>query len=385
MKYVRRWPAFWLNVVVVLAVLPLITVETKGQSLDFQLNDTSVFSYYGVDDYGLLDTIPVGFGEGELTFQLWIKPDSSYPIGNTVQEEDRALNWSISDEMPYSSCCWWYRGNFLLDGHANGGGNGTFSLQFYGAGRLRWHWEDQSDYVVAQAWPANTTPSLLDGNWHLITCVRKFIPGDSSLLELWIDDGLVATETTRSQTDMHIYWDNWFNSWAQPGWFLGCEKQVAPGDGDHYEDYKGLVDEMRFYSRAKSAAEIVADYTGGNGCGSSLGLVGYFDFNEGAGNAVADSFPTNDRWDLFNVDSFPNLWNIANAPCVQPCSDSLVLSTDDSPLSGIFQAGIEIELDGSIEILTGQQAELRAPTINVVGQFEVQPMAILEISSDGCQ
>ncbi len=360
------------------------SVPSIGQSLNFQLNDSSLNNYYGIDDYGILDTIPAGFGEGELTFQLWIKPDTSYPIGTTASNPGTAINWSDSDEMPYSSCCWWYRGNFLLDGHANGGGRGTFSLQFYGGGRLRWHWEGQNEYVVAQAWPANTTPSLLDGDWHLISCIRSFITEtDSSLLELWVDDGLVATEKTSSQTNMHTYWDNW-NGWAQPGWFLGCEKQVAPGDNDHYEDYKGLVDEMRFYNYAKTSTEIINDYNRINGCGSGNGLVGYFDFSENMGTTVCDSIDTNDCWTLYNIDSFPALWDPSNAPCAGSCAQNLLLTMDDSPLVGTYQAAHQITINGPLVLASGGMVTLNAPAINFSSDFTVPANSILTTHSDGC-
>lgn len=71
-------------------------------------------------------------------------------------------------------------GNFLLDGHNNGDFSaGTFSLQHYGGGRIRWALGDGANpgpggIWAVQAFPANETPSLLDGQAHLVAAVRRF-------------------------------------------------------------------------------------------------------------------------------------------------------------------------------------------------------------------
>ncbi|HID48846.1 MAG TPA: hypothetical protein EYP40_04385 [Chromatiales bacterium] len=197
----------------------------------------------GNDEYARQVDLPVNFGVGEFTIQFWIKPDDSYPIGPISADPYR--NWSDSDIAPYSSSTWWFEGNFLLDGHNNNDfGSGTFSLQFYGGGRLRWLFGDGAALNstggtwAIQAYPAVNTSSLLDGNWHQVTLVRRWEGATDARLEMWIDGTLVAVETSNRRTNMRTYWDNWNNFPAgQDGWFWGAEKQSALGLIGHYEDY----------------------------------------------------------------------------------------------------------------------------------------------------
>lgn len=170
---------------------------------------------------------------------------------------------------PYSSGSWWFDGNFLLDGHNNnaccGFSDGTFSLQFYGGGRVRWLFGDGMSAGPGGVWsigafPATNTPTLLDGEWHQLTLVRRWSGTSDADLELWIDGALVDSETSTVRTDMTFWWDTWPGFGAQAGWFWGTEKQAAIGVLSQYEDYKGLVDEVRFWSRAKSAAEIAQEF-----------------------------------------------------------------------------------------------------------------------------
>jgi len=138
------------------------------------------------------------------------------------------------------------------------------------------------------AYPAATGPSLLDGNWHQLTLVRRWSGASDARLEMWIDGTLVDTETSSVRTDMRQWWDAWSTfPAAQAGWFWGAEKQAAIDLLSQYEDYKGLVDEVRFWSRAKSAGEIATGYAQPV-VGSEPGLVGAYSFSEGAGANVCD-------------------------------------------------------------------------------------------------
>ena len=227
---------------------------------------------------------------------MWIRPDTSFPVGPTRPEGSLAqrTNWTAADLAPYVASDWWYEGNFLLDGHNNASfGAGTFSLQFYGGGRVRWLFGDGDDpgpggVFSVGAYPAATHPSLLDGNWHQLALVRRWSGATDARLEIWIDGALVDSETSSVRTNMRQWWDAWPGFPAgQAGWFWGAEKQAAIGVLSQYEDYKGLLDELRFWSRAKSPTELAADYAQPV-TGSEPGLVGAYSFLEGAGSNVCD-------------------------------------------------------------------------------------------------
>lgn len=295
----------------------------------FAVNPTPGSIYFaenvivGNDDYGLQTDIPAGFGEGEFTFELWIKPDNNYPVGPVTgwngNISNKAFNWSDVDNQPYSSSSWWYDGNFLLDGHNNNSGNieGTFSLQFYGGGRLRWHFGDgvyggEGGHWSVEAYPASSTPSLLDGVWHQVTLVRRWVGTAEADLELWIDGSLIATERSSERTNMRNYWDSWVG-WQtnQAGWFWGTEKQVAINNSSQYEDYKGLIDEIRYWNLAKTAEEIGANFNA-SVSGNESGLVGYYDFSEGQGNAVINQLNVGDAITLINMKT--GYWVDENPP-----------------------------------------------------------------------
>ena len=295
-------------------VIALGTSSARAQSLDFILNAQSDHEY--AHHLG----IPSGFGEGEFTLELWILPDDSFPVGSTAGGTEQLTNWSDADNVPYSATSWWYAGNFLLDGHNNnaccGFEYGTFSLQFYGGGRVRWLFGDGISAGFGGVWsigafPATNTPSLLDGAWHQLTLVRRWSGTSDADLELWIDGGLVDSETSSVRTDMRFWWDTWPGFGAQAGWFWGTEKQAAIGLISQYEDYKGLVDEVRFWSRAKSPVEIAQEH-GAAVSGNEPGLVGRFPFDEGTGVSTCDALEPSLCMSIINAE--PSIWSSENAP-----------------------------------------------------------------------
>lgn len=248
----------------------------------------------GEHEYARHTAIPGDFGAAELTLEVWITLENK-PVGSCAGGADQLTNWCDADNAPYSSSDWWYTGNFLLDGHHNGDFSaGTFSLQHYGGGRIRWELGDGASpgpggIWAVQAFPATETPSLLDEQPHLVAAVRRFSGSASSDLELWVDGALVATETSPVRTNLRDYWDGWpgFPP-GQSGWFWGAEKQAAIGSLSQYEDFKGLVHEVRFWNVARSAAEL-ASSPGESLTGTEPGLVGWFDFTEGSGDTTCDS------------------------------------------------------------------------------------------------
>jgi hypothetical protein len=125
----------------------------------------------GTFDFADQKSVPPSFGNGEFTFELWIKPDDSFPIGPTDRGTlGQLTNWTVQDERPYGAPNWWFAGNFLLDGHTRPDGfypnntrEGTFSLQFYGGGRLRWMFADDADAVpVGKVWSVQAYPCFDD-------------------------------------------------------------------------------------------------------------------------------------------------------------------------------------------------------------------------------
>jgi Concanavalin A-like lectin/glucanases superfamily len=280
------------------AITTLAPARVDASSIRFQENLPTQYDFVDIPK------VPKGFGEGEFALEMWIKPDTTYQVGGVWRGSyDQLKNWSNVDPEPYSSDGWWLSGNWLLDGHTRPegflGGNtreGTLSLQFYGGGRLRFMFADAKEgmpkgmvYAV-QAWPATKAPSLLDGKWHHVVALRRWREPSGATLELWIDGTLIDAKPIPKRTNMRQYWDDL----AHPrdprelgGWSIGSEVMTAWNYAlTQYEDYKGQVDDMRFWGRAPDAEEIRA--WSRRAKPSQVSLLADFAFSEGAGATIRD-------------------------------------------------------------------------------------------------
>lgn len=278
-------------------------------------------------EFGDIARIPAGFGRAEFALELWVKPDNSFPIGEVWPPSYGQLrNWSDEDPKPYSSSMWWVAGNWLLDGYSRPRGfgpgdprEGSIALQLYGGGRVRFTFADKSEgmprggvYAV-QAWPASEAPSLLDGEWHHIVAQRRWREPAGATLELWIDGRLIASTDIPDRTDMRRFWD----TPAHPhdptelgGWALGAEVMTAWKYAvTQFEDYKGLVDDMRFWNEAL-APQKIAELA--EGTSPRDRPAAWFRFEEGRGSVTRDSFDRGLAIDLHRFEA--RNWSPEQAP-----------------------------------------------------------------------
>jgi hypothetical protein len=310
----------------VVALAAALVAPADAGSLRFVENKPTEYDFVDVA------RLPPAFGRGEFAFEIWVKPDASHPVGPVWRAGYNQLrNWSEADPEPYSSDGWWLSGNWLLDGHTRPKGfapgdtrEGTFSLQFYGGGRLRWMFADSGENMpkgmvhAVQAWPAASTPSLLDGKWHHVVAVRRWREPAGATLELWIDGRRVASTDVPHRTDMRRFWDKL----AHPGdpeelggWSIGAEVMTAWNYAfTQYEDYKGLIDDIRLWGRAPKAGEIAAWARGGPPR-DRKGLLAHFGFDEGAGDAARDALERGYVLKLHRMG--PNAWSDDAAPLAE--------------------------------------------------------------------
>lgn len=315
------------HLVVILLASAVLVPPAGAGSLRLQENEPTRY------DFADVSRLPPTFGRGEFTLELWIRPDTRFPVGPVWRAGyNQLVNWSDADPEPYASPGWWLAGNWLLDGHTRPEGfmagdsrEGSFSLQFYGGGRLRWMFADAAEGMPAgmvwavQAWPASSTPSLLDGQWHHVAAVRRWREPEGARLELWIDGKPVAHTDIPGRVDMRRWWD----ALAHPddpaelgGWSLGAEVMTAWNYAfTQYEDYKGLVDELRLWDRALSPEELAGHWREAVPAGAP-GLVGRYGFDEGRGDRVADALSPDRPLVLHRTG--PGHWSGVGAPLVAP-------------------------------------------------------------------
>lgn len=270
-----------------------------GRSPDPFLNRGIQFVTSATNDHdtGIMTTMPAGFGDGEFTFEIVIEADESASTGDisgTNPGAARRDNWATNTAEPYDDSEWWFWGNFLLDGHNNNNfSNGTFSLQIYNSGYVRWTFGDGSAAAARSGGlhgiQNSSGTNILDGNRHVIACVRAWDGGTGSILSLYVDGVLQDSETSTARTDMAAtYWDSWTGyPSGQDGWYFAAEKQsVVTADFD-FGDYKGNVRSVAFFNGAKTVGELQ-----GINDAVDTGHADYADhylFDEGTGNPVSES------------------------------------------------------------------------------------------------
>lgn len=304
------------------AALILFATPASAGSLYFGANRPEQF------DFADLAELPPQFGREEFTFELWVKPDKRFPVGGTERgTKDQLTHWSDADIKPYATDWWWLPGNWLLDGHSRpegfDSGNsraGTFSLQFYAGGRLRWMFADGKEglpqgMVWAVQAPAKTAaPSLLDGQWHHVAAVRRWRARSGATLELWIDGVRIGSTDIPERIDMRRFWDKLPHPDDPPevgGWAFGAEVMTAwDFYFTQYEDYKGWIDELRLWGRALTPAEIARAANGASARGR--GLLSRFSFEEGRGGATCDSLRRSLCMTLHRTSR--DTWSSDNAP-----------------------------------------------------------------------
>lgn len=244
-------------------------------------------------DRGVLSVLPDGFGDAEFCLQIWFRclSNGTYALGSTASGLGQRQNWSNDNTTRYSDAGWWFPGNFLLDGHQNSDFSaGTFSVQI-AAGRPRWMFGDgaAAGALTGDVWgiQSSATNTVLDNAWHELSLVRRWNGASNADLELWLDGTLADTQTSSARTNMATsYWDSWTGyPSGQQNWMLGTEKQAALGILSQYEDFKGEIGEIRFWSIAPTSGFLGDPFQ--QMAGDETGLVGLYRWLEQTGTTAA--------------------------------------------------------------------------------------------------
>ncbi|MEL6986816.1 MAG: hypothetical protein AAGK97_03210, partial [Bacteroidota bacterium] len=79
--------------------------------------------------------------------------------------------------------------------------------------------------------------------------------------------------------------------------------------------------------------------------------------------------------------SFQNPYRLDFEACVR----NLMLTTDNSPLLGTYEASETITIMGNVDIMNGETIILKAPVVRVIDQVHAMPASQIIIQPDGCQ
>ncbi|MBW8001088.1 MAG: LamG domain-containing protein [Planctomycetes bacterium] len=180
-----------------------------------------------------------------------------------------------------------------------------YGLQRIMAGNIRFHMAiNNSDELLL----SNLIPAK--GTWYHIVAVRN-----GTTQELYIDGTLDNSRTCLAGPIDFVggYDDNKVNigRWTRAGGVAG---------GNYFLD--GTIDDVRIYNRTLTASEIsTIMYTPANG--TEPGLVGYWNFDEGAGQIAHDLTANANHGQLGSTptsDSHDPAWAISGAPleCDEP-------------------------------------------------------------------
>lgn len=211
----------------------------------------SALQFDGHDDY--VDFGQIDFARGNYTIEGWFKTSESEQANSQM-----AIATSRKADHTYG-----------------------ISLELLSDGRLRYlHRSNNTDYSV------NSIKTYNDGKWHYFAAVK-----DDSEQKLYLDGILVATSTVDSNLTEVL-------------------SVVIGRLGNSSERYfKGQIDEVRIWQRARSTAEIKTDINH-RLVGNEPGLTTYWRFDEGSGDTVYDQ-TTNASHGTIHGDT---IWVDSNVP-----------------------------------------------------------------------
>ena len=145
---------------------------------------------------------------------------------------------------------------------------------------------------------------MLDNRWHQLDLVRRWDGGSGAILELWLDGSQQDTETSTARTNMATtYWDAWTSLSNSQGWCWGAEKQAALGILSQYEDFKGQIGEVRFWSAARSTGDLGDPFRAVSG--TEANLVGLYTFGEGSGSTIRNALTPNSTTGQISLTNSP--------------------------------------------------------------------------------
>lgn len=215
---------------------------------------------------------PCDVGAGSFTIEFWVRGQLA---------DNPTTNWGGDVEQANVD---WILGNIVVDRDIWGPSSRDFGISIAG-GFVRFGTGHADVAAQDGDHTLEGSTSVLDGNWHHVACVRD---ATSGIKRIYVDTVLDVASTPNASRD-DISYPNGGVPGAQTPWgpylVVGAEKHDA---GPGYPSFSGRVDELRVWSVARSADDLLGSFQRVV-ASNSPGLVGMFRFEEGSGTSIADS------------------------------------------------------------------------------------------------
>lgn len=258
-----------------------------------------------LDDRG--EPTAADIGAGSFTIELWIKgdideqirPQAGYrPPGQSVASFDWVTSNILVDRSVYHRRYPVFGAGFHRDGDPGD------EHSDYDRAVLRFGVRSGTGAGADHRYTIQGKRHVLDGNWHHVALVRDAVQRELSIL---VDGQLDArSDGDVRPTGADLSYPNGAerdpdvrNAARSPYLVVGTEKHDL---GRRSPGFRGNIDELRLWRRARTPAEIAADYHLAEPLDRD-GLVAHFRFESGEGNALRDSvsgmtaiYRPGDRW-----------------------------------------------------------------------------------------
>ena len=230
-----------------------LLIVISSFSLIFSQNHS--LSFDGVDDYLSIPESDYFNNLGDFSFSIWIRLEENFSLstGNSNSSNQFIIN---KDHHPTY-------GNAFFSLRIQNGGDGLPD----GVVSLAWLFDPDGNNGGNDLTLHTDINSLLDNQWHYISCTRKESTGE---LKLYVDGNIVDSGVTLS------------GAISTPNRFI-----VGSHVFTDRSFFKGKVDNFNFWNLTLSQQEILSNMNTPL-VGNESGLVGYWDFNEGQGSALTD-------------------------------------------------------------------------------------------------
>lgn len=260
------------------AAVALVCPALLSQASQFALR------FHGTDD-GATDLVririddnspgnhsdPADIGQGSFTLEFWVR-------GTLGQNP---TPWSGGGEF---SDARWRAGALVLDRTIFAGSRRDFGVSFAG-GRVSFG-TGSGDQSLDAEHTLEGDVLVLDDTWHHIACVRDAATGTK---RIFVDASLdIASSPNASRSNLSFPNSGIANppSPWQPWLFLGARKRL-PGPPGTGTSYRGLFDELRLWTTARTANELAGTFDQVLD-GDEAGLTAYYRIEEGSGQSAPD-------------------------------------------------------------------------------------------------